>query len=50
MRLAKQILAALTEPPTALFCYNDRMAMGAYRAALELGLNIPAGPFSRRFR
>jgi LacI family transcriptional regulator len=27
--------------PTALFCYNDRMAMGAYRAAAELGLAIP---------
>lgn len=27
--------------PTALFCYNDRMAMGAYRAAMELGLTIP---------
>ena len=27
--------------PTALFCYNDRMAMGAYRAAAELGLRIP---------
>jgi LacI family transcriptional regulator len=26
---------------TALFCYNDRMAMGAYRAAAELGLSIP---------
>ena len=29
------------EPLTALFCYNDRMAMGAYRAAAELGLSIP---------
>jgi LacI family transcriptional regulator len=29
------------DPPTALFCYNDRMAMGAYRAAAELGLRIP---------
>ncbi|SEQ73547.1 LacI family DNA-binding transcriptional regulator [Arthrobacter sp. OV608] len=29
-------------PPSALFCYNDRMAMGAYRAAAELGLSIPA--------
>jgi LacI family transcriptional regulator len=29
------------ERPTALFCYNDRMAMGAYRAAAELGLSIP---------
>jgi LacI family transcriptional regulator len=28
--------------PTGLFCYNDRMAMGAYRAAAELGLRIPA--------
>ncbi|MCP8999669.1 LacI family DNA-binding transcriptional regulator [Pseudarthrobacter sp. RMG13] len=27
--------------PTAIFCYNDRMAMGTYRAASELGLNIP---------
>ncbi|MBE4717951.1 LacI family DNA-binding transcriptional regulator [Pseudarthrobacter sp. AB1] len=27
--------------PTGLFCYNDRMAMGAYRAAAELGLSIP---------
>ncbi len=28
--------------PTAVFCYNDRMAMGAYRAAAELGLEVPA--------
>ncbi|MBT2597247.1 LacI family DNA-binding transcriptional regulator [Arthrobacter sp. ISL-72] len=28
--------------PTAVFCYNDRMAMGLYRAAGELGLSIPA--------
>ena len=27
--------------PTGLFCFNDRMAMGAYRAAYELGLRIP---------
>ena len=30
-----------SDRPTALFCYNDRMAMGAYRAAAELGLAIP---------
>jgi LacI family transcriptional regulator len=24
-----------------MFAYNDRMAMGAYRAARELGLDIP---------
>jgi LacI family transcriptional regulator len=27
--------------PTAIFCFNDRLAMGAYRAAAELGLRIP---------
>lgn len=27
--------------PTAIFCFNDRMAMGAYQAAAELGLRIP---------
>lgn len=27
--------------PTALFCYNDRMAMGAYRAIAELGMVVP---------
>lgn len=27
--------------PTALFCFNDRMAMGAYRAARRRGLVIP---------
>lgn len=26
--------------PTALFCFNDRMAMGAYQAILEMGLQI----------
>ncbi|NVN00644.1 substrate-binding domain-containing protein [Arthrobacter sp. SDTb3-6] len=37
---AREVLAR-DDRPTALFCYNDRMAMGAYRAAMELGLNIP---------
>ncbi|WP_298457176.1 LacI family DNA-binding transcriptional regulator [uncultured Cellulomonas sp.] len=27
--------------PTALFCFNDRVAMGAYRAARHRGLEIP---------
>ncbi|CAG6394717.1 LacI family DNA-binding transcriptional regulator [Streptomyces cocklensis] len=35
-------LLGLDDPPTALFCFNDRMAMGAYRAASEAGLAIPA--------
>ncbi|WP_104182081.1 LacI family DNA-binding transcriptional regulator [Arthrobacter sp. B0490] len=34
-------LLTRNDRPTALFCYNDRMAMGAYRAASELGLSIP---------
>lgn len=34
-------LALLDREPTALFCYNDRMAMGAYRAAADRGLEIP---------
>ena len=29
------------EPPTALFCFSDRVAMGAYQAAAALGLSIP---------
>jgi LacI family transcriptional regulator len=35
-------MRALREgPATALFCFNDRMAMGAYAAATTLGLEIP---------
>lgn len=36
-----QALLSLPEPPTALFCVTDRMAMGAYDAIKELGLRIP---------
>ncbi|WP_327585605.1 LacI family DNA-binding transcriptional regulator [Nonomuraea sp. NBC_00507] len=39
--LACRRLLERTPRPTAIFCYNDRMAMGAYRAAAELGLRIP---------
>lgn len=35
-------LALLEREPTAVFCYNDRMAMGAYRAAADRGLQIPS--------
>ncbi|MFC7550908.1 LacI family DNA-binding transcriptional regulator [Plantactinospora sp. GCM10030261] len=38
---AARALLDRTDRPTALFCFNDRMAMGAYRAAAELGLRIP---------
>jgi LacI family transcriptional regulator len=34
-------LLALEERPTAIQCYTDRMAMGAYRAARHAGLSIP---------
>lgn len=37
---ARELLSR-PDRPSALFCYNDRMAMGAYRAAAELGLQIP---------
>ncbi|PYY51905.1 LacI family DNA-binding transcriptional regulator [Curtobacterium sp. MCBD17_023] len=38
---AARALLQRPDRPTALFCYNDRMAMGAYRAAAELQLRIP---------
>jgi LacI family transcriptional regulator len=34
-------LLALEDPPTAIQCYTDRMAMGAYRAVRHAGLRIP---------
>ncbi len=37
---AKELLA-LRDRPTALFCFNDRMAVGAYRAVHESNLSIP---------
>lgn len=37
---ARTVLAA-PDRPTGLFCFNDRMAMGAYRAAADLGLRVP---------
>jgi len=38
---AARVLLGSEDRPTALFCFNDRMAMGAYHAAAELGLRIP---------
>ena len=34
-------LLALDRPPTAIFCGNDLMAIGALKAASELGLSVP---------
>src|SRR5262249_29487975 len=34
-------LLSLSEPPTAVFCYNDREALGAMRAVRERGLRVP---------
>jgi DNA-binding LacI/PurR family transcriptional regulator len=38
--LARELLA-LPEPPTAIFACADRTAAGLYRAAKEMGLNVP---------
>ncbi|MGV8953078.1 MAG: LacI family DNA-binding transcriptional regulator [Cypionkella sp.] len=34
-------LMTLPHPPTAIFCFNDRMAMGCYEAARMLGRSVP---------
>ena len=34
-------LMALPEPPDAIFCANDMMALGCYDALKELGLTVP---------
>ncbi|WP_254447170.1 LacI family DNA-binding transcriptional regulator [Ruegeria sp. HKCCA0235A] len=38
---ATRELMDLHSPPTAIFCQNDRMAIGCYEALKELGLSIP---------
>ncbi len=38
---AARALMALDQPPTAIFCANDLMAVGAYEALREAGLRIP---------
>jgi LacI family transcriptional regulator len=40
IRSAKTVMQ-LPDRPTALFCFNDRMAMGAYYALRQLNLSIP---------
>ena len=39
--LAARGLLGRADRPTALFCFRDLMAMGAYQAAAELGLRVP---------
>ena len=34
-------LMQIPEPPTAIFCFNDRTAVGVYDALRRLGLSIP---------
>ncbi|MDL9978809.1 LacI family DNA-binding transcriptional regulator [Microbacterium sp. ASV49] len=42
-RTAFQRLCSVSaELPTAIFCFNDQMAMGVYQAAQAVGLRIPA--------
>ncbi|UJF19241.1 DNA-binding transcriptional regulator CytR [Vibrio sp. SS-MA-C1-2] len=38
---AASTLLTLPEPPTALFCHNDMMAIGAMQQAKRLGIKIP---------
>ncbi len=40
-QLATEKLLALSNPPTAIFAFNDRMAMGAIRALQAVGLRVP---------
>jgi LacI family transcriptional regulator len=41
LKCARQLLS-LPAPPTAIFAANDQTALGAYQAAREAGLSIPA--------
>lgn len=40
-REAARTLLDRADPPTAIFCFSDRMTMGVYQAAHEFGLRIP---------
>jgi DNA-binding LacI/PurR family transcriptional regulator len=40
-QIATRQLLALPQPPTAIFAFNDRMAMGAIRALHETGRRVP---------
>lgn len=38
---AAQALLALPEPPDAIFCFSDLLAIGAMRAVFDAGLRVP---------
>lgn len=38
---AARLLLDMPRPPSAVFCYNDRVAMGLYDALREHGLTVP---------
>jgi LacI family transcriptional regulator, galactose operon repressor len=40
-RAAAERLLELAEPPTAIFCFNDNIAVGAIQAARARGLRVP---------
>jgi DNA-binding LacI/PurR family transcriptional regulator len=40
-RRALETLMARTQPPTAVFCYNDMTAIGLLRAAHEMAIRVP---------
>jgi DNA-binding LacI/PurR family transcriptional regulator len=41
MAAARRLLGR-ADPPTAIFCYNDRQAIGAMRAIRDCGLRVPS--------
>jgi LacI family repressor for deo operon, udp, cdd, tsx, nupC, and nupG len=50
--VAASRLLARREPPTAIFCFNDEMAMGVYMTAHREGIRIPCrsvGGWLRRY-
>src|SRR3954454_11104238 len=42
-RTAARKLLGLQEPPTAIFAFNDNIAIGALQAARERGIDVPDG-------
>ena len=49
VKAAAQLLD-LADPPTAIFAFNDNIAIGAIQAARARGLRVPGGPLGRRLR